>query len=867
MRYLTLIVLFLIIVYGKDLFPPVLKQEISDEHIPLLTTLTFKYDNKLTLLDLSVNRFLEYVFLHETNFDIDTNANIDSKLDNNLDPDSYIDKCYIKVAKYDEVLAIGTNVSFSIEIDNNQCFINSSTVFGSIYALNMLQQLVSPSYDVALIPKKVFIQSDEKKPWRAIRYDISSFYMSFLDIEELLTTLSMARINILLLTISSSSNVAIEGHFKNSFGQQYSSNDFHDLADEALRFGIMVVPSFSFPCNIKSWNLTYPSLVLDSGIAETSIINPLHDDYLTAIQEFVKLVDDAFPRVGEHYIHIDSFFPEAALNVWKNNTNITKYIEENSLTFGKFLLDQINTLLNNLGRTKILTLGFFEYTKELVDYVDIFEILSEKQKDNLDYLLSQGLNIIDSSSSKLIKSATVQFDRNMINLNISSNNKVIGSTIYYGDIPLQSKHLSRSSYLYHYFPSSFIILYMFYDINNLNNGVEYAEDNRITIINEFVCFLNAKDIIISPFGGYSCNYKEIQSLIDYVFPQIIETEKPSIISIIGNNFDPLANFTKIARVPRIYINNQECEILTISKSIIQFKSPIFLKPTTGLLNFTIYNRPTILMNNAFSIINPFAPFITGMNIKNIYPAIINQTIELFIYSQDAKQLNTEDYLIQLALDKDLTEIFSCVEVIIIDLYSIKCILPKFSNVGVLYIRLQSTAKSEVLSNVKEIEILALDQPKLYSIFPSKLDLPALRSFELTIYGEYLNNNLNNFVVVKDLNITLFKQGRTFGKCHGISLIEQESFQVISCQMIPNDHLSSEFNENVARNFSVIITMNDRIYFSNTTINFEKIDLKFNIAKVPAIIIILVFSLLFAYSYIQYQNAQKNRKRAVSSLIR
>jgi len=293
----------------------------------------FTYKGNSVILNDGLERFYGFIGNKPNEYIMNYNGN--SKYSGN-DVNFNICSGNINVISDDESLELNTDVSYSLDITASVININSQTVFGALYGLTTLEQLIL--YDSVInmniinnIPWEI---SD--KPYynhRGLMIDTSRNYLSISMIKKLIVGMSYNKLNVLHMHLTDATSFPFYSKSHPELSQKgaypnriYYPSNITDIITFAKSYGIRVIPEFDTPGHEYSITNSNPDVMTCNTLAyQTSntcpeppcgYLQPNNSDAFTLIEE---VFEDAYQVFNDSFFHLGG--DEVNPSCWGPNTN------------------------------------------------------------------------------------------------------------------------------------------------------------------------------------------------------------------------------------------------------------------------------------------------------------------------------------------------------------------------------------------------------------------------------------------------------------------------------------------------------------------------------------------------------------------
>jgi len=260
-----------------------------------------------------------------------------------------INSVSIVVQSDDDTLQLATDESYSLSITSNNAVLKSKTIYGAMRGLETFSQLAewnfdNAQYEVALGP--VSINDFPQFPHRGILIDVSRHFIPIAQIQNVIDSLSYAKMNVLHLHASDTQSFPIESKswpllWQGSYSkrERFTQQQLIDLVQYGKERGVRIIPEFDGPGHMFAWGVGYPEL-LPSGWDQTTAcynvcpndpcdvpIDPSNPMTYQVLDGFTNEMTDVFM---DDFYHLGGDEVEAAC--WNQSAQIVAFMEEHNLT-------------------------------------------------------------------------------------------------------------------------------------------------------------------------------------------------------------------------------------------------------------------------------------------------------------------------------------------------------------------------------------------------------------------------------------------------------------------------------------------------------------------------------------------------------
>ena len=277
------------------------------------------------------------------------------------------------VASNSEILSIETDASYNLTVVAPTITIHANTVFGGLYGLESLSQLV----DRGTFINGTTIVDFPRYQFRSSMIDTARHYYPVEVILQHLDAMSYSKFNVLHWHIVDSISFPYQSTAFPEMSRQgayspdhvYTADDVKDVVEYAKNRGIRVIPEFDTPGHVREGftALTPPILTncYDAkgtqiiGDGATGPLNPTLNATYTFLDALYKevgtLFTDAFVHVGGDEVSFDCWKSNPAIQTYMQVHNLTSFVDLETI-FEQKLLD----LLKAQGKSYICWQDIFD---------------------------------------------------------------------------------------------------------------------------------------------------------------------------------------------------------------------------------------------------------------------------------------------------------------------------------------------------------------------------------------------------------------------------------------------------------------------------------------------------------------------------
>jgi len=264
----------------------------------------------------------------------------------------------ITVVDEKQVLNSNTVESYSLLLlTSQQSTIKAHSVFGVLYALDTLAQLVvrnANNWELA----QVSITDFPRFSFRGFLHDTSRHFLSVKVLKTLIDAMAAAKLNVLHWHIVDDQSFPFVSRNlprlseKGAYGQlkshMYSPADVKDIINYAMMRGVRVVPEFDTPGHVRSWGLGYPDLTTQcyTNGTQNGCTGPLNPTDPTVYILLKSLFSEINQTFYDDYIHIGG--DEVGFDCWQSNPAIQAWMNTKGWTNYALLEQYYETKLINI---------------------------------------------------------------------------------------------------------------------------------------------------------------------------------------------------------------------------------------------------------------------------------------------------------------------------------------------------------------------------------------------------------------------------------------------------------------------------------------------------------------------------------------
>lgn len=246
---------------------------------------------------------------------------------------------------------LNSDESYEIIIDTSTSIqINSQTIWGAMYGLETLSQLIEPNNIIRHTP--IHIQDIPRYPWRGFLLDTTNHFLSKNVILKLIDGLASMKLNVLHWHLVDSYSFPYQSdelpelslygqwitphnskHSPNLQPNQtiYSLSDVNEIIEYATMRGLRVVPEIDMPGHAYSWGLSpkyhnitarCPRYTDELGHVDDIPLDPTLELTYETIQLLLKELQSLFHDV---YLHVGG--DEVKYGCWNESASIVEWMQ------------------------------------------------------------------------------------------------------------------------------------------------------------------------------------------------------------------------------------------------------------------------------------------------------------------------------------------------------------------------------------------------------------------------------------------------------------------------------------------------------------------------------------------------------------
>jgi hexosaminidase len=255
-----------------------------------------------------------------------------------------------------EVLELGEDESYSLEITPAGAKLNAATELGVMHGLQTFLQLVDTTADGFAVPA-LWIQDKPRFPWRGLMIDVGRHFIPLDVLERNLDGMAAVKLNVFHWHLSENQGFRVESkefpklQEMGSDGLYYTQDEVRDLISYARDRGIRVVPEFDMPGHSTAWFVGYPELASAPGPYQIErkwgVFDPAMDPTEERTYKFLdKLIGEMAELFPDKYFHIGG--DEVNGKQWDANPKIKAFMRAHGLKNNQDLQAYFNTRVQKI---------------------------------------------------------------------------------------------------------------------------------------------------------------------------------------------------------------------------------------------------------------------------------------------------------------------------------------------------------------------------------------------------------------------------------------------------------------------------------------------------------------------------------------
>mmetsp|Transcript_14822 Transcript_14822/g.42037 ORF Transcript_14822/g.42037 Transcript_14822/m.42037 type:complete len:681 (-) Transcript_14822:178-2220(-) len=248
-------------------------------------------------------------------------------------PDCY-SSASVQVSNSSAYLDFGVDESYELEVSSGQIKVKANTVFGAMYGLESLSQLVR--YDALtdsfwILNAPWVIKDKPRFQYRELLVDSSRHFQPIASLEAIIASLPAAKINTLHWHLEDDQSWPVCFKFRRELcersayspDQRYSVSDVRHLVNYAREHGVRVVPEIDLPGHTQALCKALPGICT----ADLKIVSPAGDGIMEALEGIIKEVSELFP---DSFIHLGG--DEVGTSRWSSDPRTAAWMAEHHTT-------------------------------------------------------------------------------------------------------------------------------------------------------------------------------------------------------------------------------------------------------------------------------------------------------------------------------------------------------------------------------------------------------------------------------------------------------------------------------------------------------------------------------------------------------
>nr|XP_020018929.1 beta-hexosaminidase subunit alpha [Castor canadensis] len=246
--------------------------------------------------------------------------------------------------------------NYTLNINDDQCLLQSQSIWGALRGLETFSQLVWRSAEGTFFINKTKVEDYPRFPHRGLLLDTSRHYLPLSVILDTLDAMAYSKLSVLHWHLVDDSSFPYESlafpelSRKGSYNPVthiYTAHDVKEVIEHARLRGIRVLAEFDTPGHTLSWGPGIPGLLTPcySGTEPSGTfgpVNPSLNNTYEFMSTFFLEISSAFP---DFYLHLGG--DEVDFTCWRSNPDIQKFMKKKGFDDFKQLESfYIQTLLN-----------------------------------------------------------------------------------------------------------------------------------------------------------------------------------------------------------------------------------------------------------------------------------------------------------------------------------------------------------------------------------------------------------------------------------------------------------------------------------------------------------------------------------------
>lgn len=295
----------------------------------------------------------------------------------------------ITLSSTNATLAFGVDESYNLTADcgsKNYIDIEAATVYGSLYAIETLKQLLNFSHykvnnksneherspgaateprgdALFAIPSPLSVRDAPEYGYRGLLIDTARHY---LNLETVLLpnlyVMASLKLNALHWHLTDRESFAWQSRRHPELAEQgklcdncvYTDDDVRTIVQTAADLGIRVVVEVDLPGHAKVVGKSHPELMSHCSGQAGDVIDPTNNDTLRLVRDVYEELGEIFP---DSWMHVGA--DEVKVDCWKEDPKIQAWIRENGLStttqlLSRFVNQLVDIVATDLGRRPII---------------------------------------------------------------------------------------------------------------------------------------------------------------------------------------------------------------------------------------------------------------------------------------------------------------------------------------------------------------------------------------------------------------------------------------------------------------------------------------------------------------------------------
>ncbi|SDF34559.1 beta-N-acetylhexosaminidase [Terriglobus roseus] len=268
----------------------------------------------------------------------------------------------------------GQDESYSLKVEANGIQLHAKTIFGAMYGMETLFQLLQGSGKDFFFPTAT-IDDAPRFPWRGLMIDPGRHFLSVDTVLRTIDGMAATKLNVLHWHLTEDQGFRIESkrfpklHQLGSNGQYYTQEQIKQVIAYATDRGIRVLPEFDMPGHTTTWMVAYPELgsrkpgatytIADSNGVKDPVFDPTKESTYKFLDAYFAEMTALFP---DEYMHIGG--DENNGKDWGANADIQAYMKAHNIPTTAALQTAFNHRLQT-----IVT----KYHKKMVGWDEILQ--------------------------------------------------------------------------------------------------------------------------------------------------------------------------------------------------------------------------------------------------------------------------------------------------------------------------------------------------------------------------------------------------------------------------------------------------------------------------------------------------------------